>query len=1033
MVTNVHFQRAAIAALLWIGYLPAPLFAQDAALHGTVRDAAGGVVPGATVTAHNLAGGVTGGVAAGSAVSDTAGAWRVTLRPGSYRVTAALAGLAPAVYERVDVAAGADAVVDLVLTLSGLTETVSVTGSHIRTTGFQAMAPLQVASRAEIENAGLANFSDIFKEIPGNSGSEAAVEGLPRSGQSQFNLRGLGYSSTLTLINGRRAGVAPVSDDSGAEYTDVNQFPLAMVERVEVLKDGASAVYGADAVAGVVNVITRRAFKGMELSGGYQSATNQGGSFNLATGRRFSRSDVNVYATYYTQTGNDRTDFDWLVERIGGNGIPGRSQLLNTTGAPSTYRPGGLNPAGQPIALAGGVGFADPDCETAGGVFRIRDDGSVDRANCLHNFADQVAILPAAQRLQVFSEFSHRLNARINLSAEASFSRNVLETTRGPGSYANGTVTNATGNVYIPASHPFNFYQRDPSDPTRLVYVQPSAWNPAVNQAVDVVADMRPLGVRYNGDNAPKRRSRTNYPRVGGAIDIDLGHTWIANASFQHAAADFTDFQPLRYNAAALNQLIVSGRFNPFGTAVVNSSLVSPKDGVSVAGNTQAVLDQFVIDSLDAAETSQQTADVTASGETFRLRELPVRLAVGAQYRRVTLETVPDPIQGSGRGDTRTVLATQTGEQDVIGAFAEVAAPIGATTSTQIALRFEDHGRYGTTLNPKFAAATALGDRLRLRGSWGTSFQSPSRFQVSESVTRVFLNDPVRVINGALVCQSGIVEGGNVQVKTVGDDTLRPQHSANANVGVVVRPFGGLQVSTDYWNYRYKDLIGSALDPQAILDNDCRLDGIPNDPRVMRSGNGGISEIETSFVNVGRVETDGLDLALEHRWQAGWFGAFNANADITWLRRFNVVGGSGSSYDGAGSRNFTNPFRTMPRWRGVAGVNWTRTTLFGGIKVRYIGSYKNDQSNNALVEDYMPVDLSFGHTFAGWLGRSALTLMIGVDNLTDLPPPGLARNDASGRPVPRTALIWVDRPGYDTFSGADLRGRVVWLRATHRF
>jgi iron complex outermembrane recepter protein len=241
-----------------------------------------------------------------------------------------------------------------------------------------------------------------------------------------------------------------------------------------------------------------------------------------------------------------------------------------------------------------------------------------------------------------------------------------------------------------------------------------------------------------------------------------------------------------------------------------------------------------------------------------------------------------------------------------------------------------------------------------------------------------------------------------------------------------------MQVSADYWNYRYKDLIGSALDPQAIVDNDCRLDGIPNDPRVMRNGSGGINEIETSFVNVGRVETDGIDLALEHRWQAGSFGAFHANADITWLRQFNVVGGDGGAYDGAGSRNFANNFRTMPRWRGVAGVNWTRTTLFGGVKLRYISSYKNDQSNNGLVEDYMPVDLSFGHTFAG-LGRSALTLMVGIDNVADVPPPGLTRNDASGRPIPNTVLVFSDRPGYDTFSGADLRGRIVWLRVTHRF
>ena len=157
-------------------------------------------------------------------------------------------------------------------------ETVSVTGSHIRTTGFQAMSPVQVTRAPSHRKLGTRELQRRLQGDPWQLRIGSGHRGsLPRYGQSQFNLRGLGYSSTLTLINGRRAAIAPVSDDSGAEYTDVNQFPLAMVERVEVLKDGASAIYGADAVAGVVNVITRRAFKGMELSGGYQSATNQGG------------------------------------------------------------------------------------------------------------------------------------------------------------------------------------------------------------------------------------------------------------------------------------------------------------------------------------------------------------------------------------------------------------------------------------------------------------------------------------------------------------------------------------------------------------------------------------------------------------------------------------------------------------------------------------------------------------------------------------------------------------------------------------
>lgn len=1029
--------RAAIVAIVLVLFgLPATVIAQEATLRGTIRDAAGGPVPGVTVTAHERANGATAAAAASAttaAVSDAAGAYRIALRPGSYRVIAELSGLTPAVREAVDVRAGADTVVDLVLTVSGLTDAVQVTGSHIRTTGFQAMVPLQVASRAEIENSGLANFSDVFKEIPGNSGSEAASEALPRSGQSQFNLRGLGYSSTLTLVNGHRAGVAPTSDETGAEFTDVNQFPLAMVERVEVLKDGASAIYGADAVAGVVNVITRRGFQGVELSASYQGSTNQVGNVNLATGRRYSRGLITLYATYFTQTGNDRTDFDWLVERVGGNGVLGRSQLLNTNGAPSTYRPGALNAAGQPIAVADGVGFADPDCEAAGGVFRIRDDGSVDRSSCLHNFADQIAILPSAQRQQVFGEISHQFSARAKFSGEASFSRNVLETTRGPGGYSNGTVVNAAGSVYIPASHPFNFFERDPNNPNRLVYVPPSAWNPAVDHAVDVVASLRPLGVAYNGDNAPKRRTQTNYPRVGATLDLDLGHSWIASAAWQFSAADLSDFQPLRYRADVFNQLIATGKFNPFGTSTTNPTLVSPKDGVSVAGNSQAVLDQFLTDSLDTAQTVQQTVDLTASGDAFHLGTHVARLAAGAQFRRVTLESIPDALQASGHGDTSTLLPTQTGAQNVTGAFAELATPIGDATSTQFALRFEDHGRFGSTVNPKVAATTRLGDRLRLRGSWGTSFQAPTTFQVSTSVTRLFLNDPAVLTGGTLRCGSGTVETSNVLVTSQGDDHLEPQHSANSNAGVVINPIHGMQVSVDYWRYRYKDLIAAGANPQAIVTNDCLDDGIPNDPRVIRDGTGGVVNVLTSFVNVGKVDTDGLDFAAEHRWQAGTLGAFNATTDLTWLRRFDVVGGEGGTFDGAGSRNYNNNFRTMPRWRGVAGLHWTRTTQYGGLTLRYISGYTNDQSNNGEVASYAPVDLSYGYTFAGRGGRSALTVLVGVDNVANLPPPGLTRNDANGRPIPNTTLVYIDRPGYDPYSGADLRGRVVWLRIMHRF
>ncbi len=1023
MLMNSRIRRLAILALLFC--LPSTLHAQDATVTGTVTDASSAPLPGATVTAVNLDDGTSA-----VAVSDAAGTYRLTMRQGVYKFTAELSGFTAAVRDKVEISAHAPTVVDLTLSL-GLTETVSVTGSHIGSAGFQALVPLQVESRQELEYANVTTFSDIFKQIPGNSGSEATAEATGRLGQSQFNLRGLGYSSTLTLINGRRAGVSPLSDETGAEFTDINQFPLSMVERVEVLKDGASAIYGSDAVAGVVNVITRRGFEGLELSGGYQSASNRAGNGNFATGHRFTRGTVNVYGTYYGQTGDNRTDFPWIVQRIGGNGVLGRSQLINNTADPSTYRIGGLNASGQPIGLPGGVGFPDPNCEAAGGVFRINNDGTVDRSQCLYNFADQVAIIPDEQRLQLFSEFSYQVAPRVRFSGEASFSHNAIDSTKGPGSFANGSVVaNPASAVYIPASHPFNFFEVDPTNPAKLIYVDPSKWKPAVNHAVDLVTLMRPLGgPAYDGNNAPKRQEDTNAPRGSGAFDFELGRTWTAQASYQFATADFSDMQPLRYKADALNQAIASGKFDPFGLAITNPTLVSPKDGSSVAGNSQAVIDSFITTSTDTAHTSQHELDVTASGDAFPLAGKTVRLAAGAQFRRTTLDYVPDALQASGHGDLTTPQFPQAGSQNVEAAFTELAAPIGSIASAQVAARFEDYGRYGTTVNPKFAGSIALGQRVNLRGSVGTSFQAPTLFQTSRSTTRIFVNDPVSLINGKVVCQD-TGQTTNATVNTEGDANLRPQHSLNRNLGLVVEPRHRWQFSVDYWNYHYKDLIAAGASAQAILNNDCK-DGIPNDPRIVRDASGGIDEIDTSFMNVGRVETDGVDLAVSIPWRIEPIGTFSATVDATYLRKFDVVGGEGGVFDGAGSRNFNNNFRTMPRWRSVAGVTWTRTQQSAGVKVRYISGYLNDQSNNAPVDSYAPVDLFYGYTLSA--GKRAWTVLFGIDNVGDLDPPALVRNDANGNRIPSTNFQYVDRPGYDAYSGADLRGRIVWIRFAHTF
>ncbi|MED5421203.1 MAG: TonB-dependent receptor plug domain-containing protein, partial [Pseudomonadota bacterium] len=168
-------------------------------------------------------------------------------------------------------------------------EEIIVTGSHIRRTEYEGRAPIQIVDAEAIELIGAAQPVEVLKQLTVNSGSQFYNETNDRAGVSQFNIRNLGLGSTLTLINGKRAGIAAVADASGTDFVDINQFPLAMIERIEVLTNGASATYGSQAVAGVANIITRKGMEGLEVSGGYATAEIDSWHVNLAAGSQFDR------------------------------------------------------------------------------------------------------------------------------------------------------------------------------------------------------------------------------------------------------------------------------------------------------------------------------------------------------------------------------------------------------------------------------------------------------------------------------------------------------------------------------------------------------------------------------------------------------------------------------------------------------------------------------------------------------------------------------------------------------------------------
>ena len=364
---------------------------------------------------------------------------------------------------------------------------------------YEGRAPVQTLAAALFESVGAAQGVDILSSLTANTGSYLATQQNYLQGVSQFSLRGVGLSSTLTLVNGRRAGFAPVSNDVGQSFFDINTLPVLMIERVEILRDGASATYGSQAVAGVANIVTRKGFAGFELAGGYRNATNRARDLGFATGFETTRGHIGLYGTWYEQDENFRTEFDWMIPRAidpdgdgnivegsfdSGRGSPGsfRRAVAKADGTYSPYQVGGMDTPRYP----------DADCRAGGGY----PSGQL----CRMDFSDQRTMIAAERRAQLFADAELRVDGALTLFGEVGYSVNEVTDRVGNMLLFRGNVER-TNEFFVPANHPFNFWT-DPDGDGLLTYVAPTDWNPKLHEAVPLGYFGRPLGAEAAGENS---------------------------------------------------------------------------------------------------------------------------------------------------------------------------------------------------------------------------------------------------------------------------------------------------------------------------------------------------------------------------------------------------------------------------------------------------------------------------------------------------------------------------------------------------
>lgn len=869
--------------------------------------------------------------------------------------------------------------------------TIVVTGSLIRNQNLSSPSPVIVVGEELINNTAAVSVQDLFKGLTANAGSQQANEQNALQGVSQFSLRGLGVGSTLTLINGRRAGLSPVTDGTGQLFTDSNAFPVNAIDRVDVLTDGASATYGSEAVAGVVNIITRKNFEGLEITADARTSVVDSYQVGAAFGHKFDRGSFQAFLNYRKQTGAFRSEIPIIKKLDSANAAGIGALYLSGTGAPGRISRAVRSGASYTL----GSTVADPDCVAGGGVL-------TSATACGYPFIDQRRVIPKEDRLQMMAQFDYELSDRLTAFGEMSYSRNEIRDAIG------GTVLNRTqvaGGFLVPANHPFNYFVANGAN--GITYAGPAAFaaNPAL-QAVDVIFRGRPIGAAGDGKNAPDLVTTFDDMRVVGGLDYKLSDSLTLSANYTYSNNRYSRSQPHDFDSALFQQAIINGVWNPFGTAIANPTLVG-KDGKSIAANTDAELKTFSFTINDVGKVTQQAAELILSGGTgINLPGGEISMAAGGQWRSVGYENIPDGRRQSGaNGRDEIEPPIPFTRQNVYAAFGELALPIFDRLNVQTALRYEDYGsKGGHTLDPKVSAKFNLTDFLALRGSYGTSFQAPSIRQVAGSVGNASVTDPL----------IGGTTSFNVTVFTDGSSNLKSQSARNINLGAILRTGFGLDMTVDYFTYKYRNLILPDGDPQFIV-NQVAAGRLPAS-RIVRDSFGQLRQVFSQFQNRGDATAAGVDINL--RYAPDLFDAvkvvFDATSTIITKFRSTDFAGLDGKGNLKGSRNFANAFGSVPDFKLNAGVTLGYGDHSFNVSGRYIGKYTDDQSG-LPIRSQLTVDTRLTLSLESLTHSDKSTITFGAVNLFDVDPPTIAA-----------------RPGYDN-EVHDIRGRQLYVSVKHRF
>ncbi|RZJ30325.1 MAG: TonB-dependent receptor, partial [Brevundimonas sp.] len=810
-----------------------------------------------------------------------------------------------------------------------------VTGSRL--SGAHRLAPVEVIGRDGLDAAAVTDPARLLQLLTANSGSEAQVDQLNQpqsSGTAQFNLRNLGLGSTLVLVDGLRWTSSAAVATDGSAYVDINSLiPLIALERVEAFKDGASAVYGSDAVAGVVNFITRTDVDGAEvrvrhglLDGANETLIEALGGTTVLGG------DLTLAGSWAHRSalGSDERDFT-QAETYGRAGWT----AVTSYGQPgSWFRPGANAYA------------PDPDCTNPAFTHAFRNSPS--DAFCRLDYSDFFDLAPEETRTQLFADWRRPLGA-VELRLQGAWSATETIARQSP------SLPILARALTVPAAHPDNPFGEAVLFRGRLLGAEAGA-----SEAIFQYETWRLAGGvsgRFSGGwnwdvSATSSRQHIAYDKpdaIGTAVQNAFNGLGGAGCD---PATGAPGVGPCRW-------------FNPFGSAFLGTGTAnSPELVDSLIGST----------GLRGASTLT-TVDLQTDGRALTWDGGRLDLALGAQYRRSGFRHDWSDLVNAGELLTAGYSPDFDGDQEVFAAFVEARARFGDRVEAQLALREEVYDGGADALSPRVAVRWDVTDALALRASWGQGFRAPSVFTLS----------------GAQASQPSVFDRGAfvfVNTLTTGDPDLKPEKSETLTLGAVWTPLPGLRLGLDAWRIDYTDLIvkesAQAIIDQAAADDLAGLTGTAAQMRVTRASGGALTAVDLRFINASSIETQGLDLSARYDREL-FNGQFTASATWTYVDRYDIrLTPGAAAVSGLGSTNLNTLGRSLPQDRGEFAIGWSGATDTVTVFAHYTGGYRNDRSGitDATIDSWTTVDLQYVRAVS-----PALDLSVGVVNLADSDPP----------------------------------------------